>query len=233
MTTIPRSTLRAILVASLALAPWALSISQAAAQSDVSGVEGRRALHEPHGRRRRHRRRQGTRKLLDELDLTDAQRAQIRAIRQSTREQLRELHGRSPQTRAAKRALRRQARRRMREVLTPAQQSRLDELRAERRARRLDRRVSRMREHLGLSGTQAAQIRQILERAATQRRVLRAADMTPEEQHRQRLVLREQTREAIDAVLTPAQRRLAAEHRERGPRRRGRRGLGRPHGGGR
>ncbi|MEM9068972.1 MAG: hypothetical protein AAGE52_10720 [Myxococcota bacterium] len=193
------------------------------------------AIEEGQGRRhargrRHHRRHRHHARVLQQLDLSDNQKAQIRAIRESTRERRQELRaqGRSPENRQAMRALHQETRRLIQEVLTPAQRTRAEQLRAEHAENRRTRRVARMTERLSLTDAQASQVTSVLEGAATQRRAIRESSQDHDAKRAAMRTLRQETRTSIDAILTPAQRTQAEEMRER----RGRRGH-RGHRGGR
>jgi Spy/CpxP family protein refolding chaperone len=181
-----------------------------------------------HGHARGHRGHRGHGAMLRALNLSENQQAQIRAIHESARDQARELReaGRTDQTRARMRAIRQESRRLTMEVLTPAQKTQLEQLREQRGAQRIERRVTHMTEKLSLSPAQASRVRSILEAAKTQRQALRNGSAAGDERRQAMRGLHDRTRAAIDAVLTPAQRTQAAEHRAaRGERRhRGERG---------
>ncbi|MEM7608085.1 MAG: Spy/CpxP family protein refolding chaperone [Myxococcota bacterium] len=190
-----------------------IPLSSASAQRGGERVEEGRRGH-PHHRRGR---------LMRQLDLSDNQKAQLRAIRESLRSQradLRTLSG--EERRAAARALRSERRRLVDEVLTPAQRSELRELRAAAGESRRARRVEHMTRELSLSDAQALRVRAILDEAATARRAAIEDGRSPR-------ALRERTKAAIEAVLTPDQQTrfeaMRAERREhRAHRRGGRRG---------
>lgn len=181
------------------------------------------------GRHRRghrgHRHGYGMHRMLRQLDLTDNQQAQVRAIMESAREQRRELRGqgRSPEGRRAMRALHQESRQLVLDVLTDEQKAKMAELRAEHQTRRLDRRVERMTEKLSLSETQASRIRSILEAAQEQRRSLRNGSEAGEERRTAMRTLRQRTKAAVGAVLTEEQRATLEEHRSERRDRRGNR----------
>lgn len=107
----------------------------------------------------------GSGPLLDELDVTDEQEAEIAEIRSSHRSQMRDLRserGRlSSDEREQTRALRDEMRDEMRSVLTEEQVAELDERRGQRMAARAGRRVERQaarKAALNLTEDQAAQL---------------------------------------------------------------------------
>lgn len=186
-------------------APVAVGFAQGPA---ASGDEA----HAHHGRRGRHGHRGHFRRMARELDLSEAQRTEIRSILQEAR---------------GRRGARGEVRERIQAVLTAEQRARAAELRQNHARQRIDRRVSRMTEHLSLSDTQAGQVRGILRNAAMQRRALREqARNEPGSVRDAMRSLRESTRASVRAVLTPEQVSQLEERRaERGERRhRGRHG---------
>ena len=107
----------------------------------------------------------GSQPLLDELDVTDEQLAEIAEIRSSYRSQMRDLRSQrgrlSPDEREQMRALRDEMREEMRSVLTEEQVAELDELRGQRMAVRAERRVERQTARdasLNLTEEQAKQL---------------------------------------------------------------------------
>lgn len=201
----------------------AAPIGSAAAQDAPAVQRGERGARGPHAG---HRGRRGHRgRFLQELNLSEAQREQMRSIRESTREQHRAL--RESGDRAAMRALHERTREQMRAILTPAQVAQIGELRQAHAAERLERRVTGMTERLSLSPTQAQQVRGILQQAASQRRALAEAARLDGNSPREAMqALRERTQASIRSVLTAEQAAQLAEMRER----RGRRGhMGRGH----
>jgi Spy/CpxP family protein refolding chaperone len=208
-----------------------VSFAQATDSVETSERPNRRARR---GNRERAERAEGTHarrgrhghRLMRELDLSDNQKAQIRAIRQSNREEMRALRGaeRTDASRAALRTLRGESRRLVGEVLTPTQRAQLETLRTTRHAERLTHRIERMTEHLFLTPAQVRRVTSILEQSHTDRaQARRNGDARGAMQ-----VVRERTRSAIENVLTDEQKAIRASHRsERGERgRHGRRGRG-------
>lgn len=190
------------------------------------GSRGERAEGTPARRGRRAHRGHRGHGLLRQVDLSDNQKEQIRAIRQSSREQMRALRGaeRTEANRSALRALRSESRRLVGEVLTPAQRTQLQTLRSTRQAERLTHRVERMTEHLSLTPAQAQRVTSILEQSHTDRaQARRNGDAAGATQ-----AVRERTRSAINNVLTDEQKAIRTARRaERGERgRHGRRGRG-------
>ncbi len=226
---IKRFVTRVALVAGLGAGlAFAMPTTSASAQRGDRATQGEPSHGRGHHRgHRRHRRGRGMQRMLQQLDLSDNQKAQVRAIIESARERGQELRGqgRSPENRAAMHELHQETRQLVLDVLTAEQKAKMQELRSQRQQRSLDRRVSRMTEKLSLSETQASRIRGILEAARTQRQALRNGSQAGPERQAAMQTLRQRTKTAIDAVLTAEQRSTLEQHRgDRG--RRGRHGRG-------
>ena len=178
---------------------------------------------EGRGHRHGHHRGHGMR-AFEQLNLTANQKAQIEAIRESAREQRRELRG-TEGHREQMRAAHQESRRLMMDVLTPAQKAQLETLRETRQTAHLDRRIGRMTEKLSLTEAQATRIRAIFEASKTQRQALRNGSDAGVERRQAMQGLRERTEAAVAAVLSAEQRTaLEAMHAERGRRHHGPRG---------
>lgn len=206
--------LAAGLAGALGLAAPAVSFAQ---DRGPSAEQGER----DHCRGRGHRRAgrgHPMRRMFQELDLSDAQREQIRGIMRDARGQRGEGRGEA----------RRQVRERIQAVLTPAQRQRAQELRAEHARERIDRRVEHMTERLSLSERQQQQVRGILRHAAGQRRALMEQGQNDPASARDAMRgLHEQTTAQIRSVLNSEQQATFDEMRERRERRgHGRRGPG-------
>ena len=160
--------------------------------------------------RRGHRGHRGHR-LMEQVNLSDNQKEQIRAIRQSSREQMQALRGaeRSDSNRAALRALRGESRRLMGEVLTPAQRTQLETLRRAHQSEQLTRRIERMTTTLSLTPAQVQRVTSIFEQAGTDRaQARRNGDARAAMQ-----AVRTRTQAAIDNVLTEEQKAIRTAHR--------------------
>lgn len=179
------------------------------------GAEGKR--HHKKGMRHGH----GMRRILKQLDLTDAQRAEIREIMQSARAEHRATRGRGGEGRLARKEARFETMQRVREVLTPEQRTKAEALMAQQAERHVERRVNHMQRALELSDAQVAQVRGILKRAQQQKKALHQRALTenrpPEREAMQ--AVRQETHDMIRAVLTDVQRQKfdarRAERRER------------------
>ena len=154
------------------------------------------------------------------LGLSENQQAQVDAIRESSRQQMRDLRaaGQRP-TRDEWRAIHEESDALIDDVLTPEQRQARETARAEREAARTNRRIERMGEHLGLDPDQSARVRSIMEQSATDRA---AAARNGEDREAATSAVREATRAAVRNVLTPEQQARMEEMRAtRSERRRG------------
>ena len=203
--------------------PVAVSYAQEAPATEA-GPEGdcgaRRGHHRGHHRGGHHM--GPMHHMGEELQLSEAQQTQIRAIMGEAHAQRGEERG--PGAHAAVRA-------RIDAVLTAEQRARAAELRREHSAARIDHHLTRMTERLSLTDTQQQQVRGILRNTAMQRHALmdQASD-DPTATHDAMRGLDESTHASIRSVLNSEQaEQLDALHAERaahGPRH-GRHGHGR------
>ena len=174
---------------------------------------------EERGTRRERRGRRG--ESFEALGLSHNQQAQIDAIRESSREQMRELRttGRTGATRGEWHAIREESNALIDDVLTPAQRHARETSRTERATARQNRRIERMGEQLGLGAEQSARVRSIMEQSAIDRA---AAARNGEDRQAATSAVREATRAAMLNVLTPDQQAQMEEMRtSRSERRRG------------
>jgi Spy/CpxP family protein refolding chaperone len=171
----------------------------------------------------------GMRGMFEELNLSDAQRAQIQQIHEAARARFEAA--RSSGDRAAFRTIGRETHRQVEAVLTPAQRAQAEELRAQHAQRFLDRRLEHMTERLSLTARQQQQVRGVLSGAAQQRRALMEQAQLDESSPREAMqALRERTQAQLSSVLSAEQRaQLEAMRAQRGERGhgRGRHGQGR------
>ncbi|MCB9593930.1 MAG: hypothetical protein H6719_14445 [Sandaracinaceae bacterium] len=166
------------------------------------GVEG--ARRGPHMRGRRGHGRGGRGDMAAALNLTEAQQAQMRAIRQQAMEQGRAA--RQSGDRAAMMAARRGVHEQMQAVLTPAQRAQAQQLRAAHEQEMFEHRMTALTERLSLSATQAQQVRGILSHANTQRRAIFEQSRLDETDPRAALeALHTQTQAQLSSVLSAEQ----------------------------
>ena len=147
--------------------------------------------------------------MLRQLNLTDAQQAQVRTIREETRARAEQLRasGDRDANRAQMHALHEESRRRIDAVLTPAQRQQAETLRAQARTEHTTRRVARLRESLGLNDDQAARVQRVFEQAATRRHAARQANpsVTPEARRAAHQAERNQVEAELRQILTADQ----------------------------
>lgn len=139
------------------------------------------------------------RRALENLDLSDNQRAQVEAIIESARERRRALRegGRNEQTRDSMRELREESRRLIEDVLTPEQRARFESEREAHRAERRRQRIERLTERYDLTQAQVTRVTQILESADEARR----GAMRNEDPRAAMRAIRQRTRAAIREVV--------------------------------
>lgn len=203
----------------------------------TEGARGDGARGEGHGRRGggHHGRHGGHGEhVIRELNLTDAQQAQVRTIREETRARAEQLRasGDREANRAQMHALHEDSRRRIEAVLTPAQRQQAEALRAQARTEHVARRVTHLRERLGLNDSQAARVQQVFEQAASRRRAAREANTaaTPEARRAAAQAQRAQVDAELRQILTAEQMTQLEAERAAHRGRHGARGPGR-HGG--
>jgi Spy/CpxP family protein refolding chaperone len=167
------------------------------------------------------------------VDLTIDQKAQLKAIRQTTRQQMCSLRSdqtlTSEQRQAKASTLREATRQQILGVLTPQQQEIVGKNRKERaghrrgegRQRGLDR-----QEALGLTGDQRAQLKAIHENTRGQVGAIRNdGTLTPEQKMEKLRTLHQNSRQQVSTILTPEQQEKMRQQRQlRGGREGGLRG---------
>lgn len=192
--------LKAIAILSATLVVPLLAPANSFAQSNptdsASNEQARRERRGYHGQcdRRGHMRR-----ALENLDLSDNQRAQVEAIIESARERRRALRegGRNEQTRESMRELREESRRLIEDVLTPEQRARFESEQEAHRAERRRQRIERLTERYDLTQAQVTRVTQILESADEARR----GAMRNEDPRAAMRAIRQRTRAAIREVV--------------------------------
>jgi len=172
----------------------------------------------------------------DKLDLTADQKAQLKSIHQSTREQLLALRNDqtlSPEQRQAKaRSIRQGVRQQMVGILTPQQQKIVKNNRRERHEGGLGRGFGRGegsgdgdRGALNLTADQRSQLKSIHETKRDQVNAIRNDATLSQEQKADKIrSLHQSTRQQVSGILTPEQQHKMKEGRRGGPGRFGGRG---------
>ncbi len=175
------------------------------------------------GRRRGGAKMQG----LAKLNLSEAQKAQIKTIRQSSRTDMQAVKANTSLTPEQKRAqlktIHTNARNAVDEVLTPSQRAQLAQMKTERKANRQERKAARgekMAQKLNLSESQRSQIASIRSRAQGDVQVVKSnTSLSREDKRAQLKTIRTNAQNAIADILTPAQlqqwQAMKAERKER------------------
>lgn len=143
-------------------------------------------------------------KMMEQLGLSDAQKAQIKPIMQKAKADTRAIRQDTTLAPEAKRtrtkAIREAAQAQVQAILTPAQRTQMKQMAA---SRGLD----KMATELNLTPSQKAQLLPILSNAQEQRRAIQTnAALAPAQKKAQLKALRDTTKSQTDAILTPEQR---------------------------
>jgi Spy/CpxP family protein refolding chaperone len=168
--------------------------------------------------------------MMDALDLTDEQRAQVEEAAEAMHEQMQELHEQCRESdedraecRERGRELHDQFRAQLETILTAEQLEQLDDLRNERREERSEQRDARMEVRadrmvtllskiLDLTADQEEQIRAIHESMAEERQAIRdqmhSGEVSFEDMREQRDERRDEIHQAIRDILTPDQQEV-------------------------
>lgn len=166
----------------------------------------------------------------DNLNLTEDQKAQLKAIRQRTREQMQTLRNDqtlAPEQRQAKaRSIREATHQEARGVLTPQQQELARNNRMERHGRGLDHgrgfdrgpgRGPAGSAELNLTADQRTQLKSIHENTRSQVGAIRNdSTLTPEQRQEKIRGLHQNTRQQLSTILTPEQQQKMKESRRGG-----------------
>lgn len=201
-------------------------------QDQLTQLEAKRAERKQRRGKHRHGKRVGKKhleRMAAELDLTDAQVAQIKQIHQNSRAQARQLiedaGGDHEAARPELRELREQTKQEVAQVLTDEQRQEFKQLRAERKQRVGKKRLARLAAELELTDAQVAQIEQIHKESHAQAKQIIDLAGDREAARPELKALRQETKEKVAQVLTEEQRQELEQLRdERKQRRHGRRG---------
>ena len=151
--------------------------------------------------------------MLKGLNLSEAQKEQIKTYRQNTNNQLIELNKNEDITvkeyRARKAAILNTQKEQMEKVLTAEQKNQLAQNKAERKATRelaASKRIGKMKSRLNLSDEQVTKIKATHEAAMAKAIAIRENNqLSPDEKKQQLMSLRQEQRNNITQVLTPEQ----------------------------
>ncbi|MEO0322949.1 MAG: hypothetical protein AAF447_08320 [Myxococcota bacterium] len=207
-------------------APLPAAPTASAQPNAEEGERGQRGDRAHRGHRGHRGQGHGLRAMLRQLDLSENQRTQVRAIMESARTRRAEIGAMpaGPERVAARQALRQETRRLTMEVLTPAQRRQAEALKREHVQNRVSARVDRMTERLGLDAAQARQVEALFLREARARMSARESGEGPPDRAA-REARRDAMRGQLARILTPEQlEQLEAHRAHRGERRGERRG---------
>ena len=163
------------------------------------------------------------------LNLTDDQRAKLKSLHSSMRQQIETLRGdatlSADDKRAKIRSLRESSRPQFQAVLTPEQQQLVKNTRHNRFEGRGFRGGRGPRADLGLTSDQRSQIQTIHKGAKDQVNAIRNdATLSSEQKEAKLRSLFQNSRQQVSAILTPEQQQKLRERQQRGPGRHGGRG---------
>lgn len=164
----------------------------------------------PHKQRRGHHG-----KMMRQLDLSKAQKSELKRIRETHRAEKQALRSSTLSKQARKAAmfkLRKSKKQQINALLTPEQKAKRATKRAEHKAKKQARRVQRLARKLELSQTQQSSIADILERAGNRGKAIHQDDSMDFEAHKAaKKAHRKQLRADIQEVLNPEQREQFAK----------------------
>lgn len=171
--------------------------------------------------------------ILAQIELSETQSEQIDAIRQQTRELVRQVFQNDALSREEKhdaiKTIHRESKAAIQALLTDEQRAQIEQLKADRQAERIARKIQQLTDRLELNDDQVAAITLILNNAQQSKQAIRDADIEREEKREQVQALKTQVKTDILALLTDEQaevfNRMRTRRNHRG--RRGRRGGGR------
>ncbi len=148
-------------------------------------------------------------KMMEQLGLSDAQKAQIKPIMQKAAADTRAVRQDTTLAPEAKRArtkaIRTAAQAQVQAILTPAQRAQMQQMQA-------NRGMEKMATELNLTPAQKTQLQPILSNAQLQRRAIQTnAALSPAQKKAQLKTLRDTTQSQVDAILTPQQRQQMEE----------------------
>ena len=160
-------------------------------------------------------------KQLEKLNLSDAQKAQMKAVNEDFRKQMQDLDRKESITvkeqRDQKEAIRKAHKAKIESLLTPEQKTQLAQLKADaekRRAEMAEKHLADMKEKLGLSDAQVATLKS-KQQATTQKRhaILKNESLDGTQKREQLTAIRQEMRTNMESVLTPEQKQKMEELR--------------------
>lgn len=164
----------------------------------------------PHQEMREHGRGAG----LEKLNLTDAQKQQMKSINDDFRKQMQDLNAKEnitvKQQRDQRDALEKSHRQKVESILTPAQKEQLAQLKADaekRRTEMAEKHLADLKEKLNLSDAQVAAIKSNQQKTQSKfDSLMKNESISGSDKRQQLMTLREEMRSNVESVLTPEQK---------------------------
>lgn len=179
-----------------------------------------------------HKHRKGHARILAKLDLSAAQKQELKALRKSFRQQKQSIHQDESLSKAQKKEalfdLRKSKKSQLNALLTPAQKRKHRDLRDARREKKRSKRVAKLSKKLDLTPSQKLEVSEILERANRRGKGIHNQDNLSFQEHKAQIKNhRKSTRKELEAVLTQEQKEKfsAIKKKRRGKGKRKNRGL--------
>ncbi len=177
---------------------------------DVKSKEGKQkhAQHKKMGEKRQH---QG--KMMKNIDFTEAQKAQMKAINEEHRQQMQELRKNENITvkeqRTQMAAIQKDHREKMQNLMTPEQKQEMAKARDEQRKNHTEagkQRSEKMKEELGLNNEQAARLAESNKAAAEKMKAIKANEsLTQQQKMEQVKTIKEEQKKIRESILTADQ----------------------------
>jgi len=153
-------------------------------------------------------------KELEKLNLSDAQKAQVKTINQEFRKKMQDLESKENITvkeqRNQQEALRKEHKSKIESLLTPEQKTQLAQFKADaekKRAEMGEKHLAQMKEKLGLSDSQVATIKSKQQATIQKRDAIISDEKLDGSQKREQLsALRQEMKTNMESVLTPEQK---------------------------
>jgi Spy/CpxP family protein refolding chaperone len=180
--------------------------------------------YKPHGEKGMHHRRPGGMDF-KQLNLTDAQKEQMKTQRESFRKQMDELKKNDNITvkewKTRMENLRKEQKSGMEKILTADQKKQLEKMKSDQHSKMEDRRkqgAERMKQHLGLTAEQSSKLEQSRKETGDKIKAIRENKSLSDEKKREQMkeVMKKQ-KEQLKSVLTEEQLQKMKEQRHHGP----------------
>jgi hypothetical protein len=175
--------------------------------------------------KRAHANRQQKQAIVRHLNLTEAQRAQAKAIKERHKTQLLELNKNEQMTvkdyRDRKEALRKAHKAELQALLSPEQKAQLQRAKAERKAQKeatMAQRMEKMKQRLQLSDAQVQQMKQQRESFRSRLEAIKHNGQLDRQQRKEQLMaLKKEQKAQLDNLLTPEQKEKRKGLRQKRP----------------